>query len=277
MIIYGLRIVNLLTIAIKIGSVDVLKYLKDLGMVWDEKHFYELFACGHFCVIDWVLSWYQNINWPCLVCHDNIRTISLLSRKYRLPHDLLKYVGTDHTNTLDDYHGYTQYYTIRWLLRYYRGLGTLSDQDKHEFIQEVAHSIETVILLRSYGVELSLDFSLGVPHSRSQFIESIDGEYEDRAIKVMGWLRGKRDPLNVAYSYGMASVDTIGIVPWTAKLCMEAASSGELRLLLWLRENGCPWDIGTCRESSSHAISAWLNTQQCPCGGTLHRQDDSES
>ncbi len=38
--------------------------------------------------------------------------------------------------------------------------------------------------------------------------------------------------------------------PWDEHTCAQAALGGHLELLKWARKNGCPWDASTCEFAS---------------------------
>ena len=41
-----------------------------------------------------------------------------------------------------------------------------------------------------------------------------------------------------------------GLMRFTAEVCAKGAGSGNLELLKWMRENGCPWNAGTCTNAA---------------------------
>ena len=44
-----------------------------------------------------------------------------------------------------------------------------------------------------------------------------------------------------------------------------AARSGNLRLVQWLRDEGCPWDTFACAHASRHLeVLRWLRANGCP-------------
>ena len=50
--------------------------------------------------------------------------------------------------------------------------------------------------------------------------------------------------------------------PWD-----EAAKGGHLEVLKWARENGCPWDVGTCAcaaEGGHLEVLKWARENGCP-------------
>ena len=55
--------------------------------------------------------------------------------------------------------------------------------------------------------------------------------------------------------------------PWDHWTCCGAAGSGNLEVLQWLRAEGCPWDYVTCVEAvkRSHVdILRWARENGCP-------------
>ncbi len=55
--------------------------------------------------------------------------------------------------------------------------------------------------------------------------------------------------------------------PWTDWICRSAAKEGKLMCLAWLHENGCPWNADTCTyaASSGHlACLKYAHEQGCP-------------
>lgn len=67
-----------------------------------------------------------------------------------------------------------------------------------------------------------------------------------------------------------------GVLPWAKKhnagwnkqLCMTAAFQGDLPLLQWLRENGCPWDEGIIHSAQEgdhdEIVHQWAIENGCP-------------
>lgn len=56
---------------------------------------------------------------------------------------------------------------------------------------------------------------------------------------------------------------------WNKQLCMTAAFQGDLPLLQWLRENGCPWDEGIIHsaQEGDHdeiVVHQWAIENGCP-------------
>jgi hypothetical protein len=52
-----------------------------------------------------------------------------------------------------------------------------------------------------------------------------------------------------------------------ARVCAEAASGGRLDVLMWARENGCPWNVSTCIEAAENghlACLKWAHENGCP-------------
>ena len=48
---------------------------------------------------------------------------------------------------------------------------------------------------------------------------------------------------------------------------MEAAGSGHLEILQWVRSNGCPWDGSVCSYAASHdhlEVLKWTSHHGCP-------------
>ena len=63
---------------------------------------------------------------------------------------------------------------------------------------------------------------------------------------------------------------------WT---CTRAAEGGQLDVLKWLRENGCPWDCNVLRraEARGHArVAAWARDNGCPAEASDDDDDDTE-
>ncbi len=55
--------------------------------------------------------------------------------------------------------------------------------------------------------------------------------------------------------------------PFTARLCAAASRSGNLVLLKWLRQKGCPWDTSTCEAAAFGGyleILRWAHLNRCP-------------
>ena len=42
--------------------------------------------------------------------------------------------------------------------------------------------------------------------------------------------------------------------PWEEGTCSWAAQGGHLEVLQWARANGCPWDRGTRKNASGHVL-----------------------
>jgi hypothetical protein len=49
--------------------------------------------------------------------------------------------------------------------------------------------------------------------------------------------------------------------PWSESLCVHAATHGRLEVLRWARENGCPWDpedvLGAAEMHGHAEVVAW--------------------
>ena len=58
-----------------------------------------------------------------------------------------------------------------------------------------------------------------------------------------------------------------GLMRFTAEVCAKGAGSGNLELLKWMRENGCPWDKFTC-SAAAHGgqleVLQWARANRCP-------------
>ena len=55
--------------------------------------------------------------------------------------------------------------------------------------------------------------------------------------------------------------------PWDAGTCSCAAQNGHFEILKWARENGCPWDAMTCSnaaQSGHFEILKWARENGCP-------------
>jgi len=55
--------------------------------------------------------------------------------------------------------------------------------------------------------------------------------------------------------------------PWDWRTCEYAAKGGHLRVLKWLRENGCPWDESTCEKAAEGGhleVLKWARENGCP-------------
>jgi len=58
------------------------------------------------------------------------------------------------------------------------------------------------------------------------------------------------------------------------KACFKAAAAGNLEVLEWLREHGCPWDVHTCSIAAYKgrlAALRWLREHGCPWAGAYTR------
>jgi hypothetical protein len=52
-----------------------------------------------------------------------------------------------------------------------------------------------------------------------------------------------------------------------ARVCAEAASAGRLEVLMWARDNGCPWNVSTCLEAAKNGhldCLKWAHENGCP-------------
>lgn len=58
-----------------------------------------------------------------------------------------------------------------------------------------------------------------------------------------------------------------GCLPNNTEFCSNAAATGSLALLKWLRKHGCPWDSKTCEKakSSNSQLIDWIHSNGCPC------------
>lgn len=57
-------------------------------------------------------------------------------------------------------------------------------------------------------------------------------------------------------------------------LCSSAIGYGNLEMLCWLRQIGCPWNIMACfsiQKYYNEDISHWMLANGCVCNGTLHQ------
>lgn len=56
--------------------------------------------------------------------------------------------------------------------------------------------------------------------------------------------------------------------PWNERVFCNAAQTGNRDMLLWLRENGCPWDFHTYSEAIAGGADfftlEWLFHETCP-------------
>ena len=54
---------------------------------------------------------------------------------------------------------------------------------------------------------------------------------------------------------------------WSVWACRFAAETGRLQVLQWLRANGCPWDVDTCKFAALNGQMAtlrWARENGCP-------------
>ena len=55
------------------------------------------------------------------------------------------------------------------------------------------------------------------------------------------------------------------------RTCTSAALEGNLEVLKWAREQGCPWDEATCAAKGGHfAVLKWAREQGCPWDDKTH-------
>ena len=55
--------------------------------------------------------------------------------------------------------------------------------------------------------------------------------------------------------------------PWDGRTCVVAAFHGHLEMLKWARENGCPWDECTCAVAAQNGhleMLKWARENGCP-------------
>jgi hypothetical protein len=55
--------------------------------------------------------------------------------------------------------------------------------------------------------------------------------------------------------------------PWNKYTCMSAAAKGNLKVLQYLREHGCPWDEHTCLHAANGghlSVLQWARNNGCP-------------
>ena len=67
-----------------------------------------------------------------------------------------------------------------------------------------------------------------------------------------------------AYYYGFRPKSEVHTV---YAICVAAAENGDLKLLKWLHENGCPWDSSTCASAAKKGnleLLKWLRQNGCP-------------
>eukprot|EP00302_Diacronema_sp_CCMP2436_P002819 CAMPEP_0179850910 /NCGR_PEP_ID=MMETSP0982-20121206/7965_1 /TAXON_ID=483367 /ORGANISM="non described non described, Strain CCMP 2436" /LENGTH=385 /DNA_ID=CAMNT_0021736387 /DNA_START=292 /DNA_END=1452 /DNA_ORIENTATION=- len=59
---------------------------------------------------------------------------------------------------------------------------------------------------------------------------------------------------------------------WSWGMCSAAASGGHLATLMWLRANGCPWQVGAAYAAVAAAtdVLRWAHTNGCPWGWWEH-------
>ena len=58
-----------------------------------------------------------------------------------------------------------------------------------------------------------------------------------------------------------------------------AAAGGHLEVLQWLRANGCPWDVNTCRRAFAgghYDMLEWAKANGCPSHFHLGYYDDED-
>ena len=57
--------------------------------------------------------------------------------------------------------------------------------------------------------------------------------------------------------------------PWDKRTCLEAAGGGHLECLKYAHEEGCPWDVETCRVAAENGhleCLKYLHEKGCPLG-----------
>ena len=48
--------------------------------------------------------------------------------------------------------------------------------------------------------------------------------------------------------------------PWNSRTCENAARLGRFKTLCWALENGCPWDVEECYRTADHEIKEWIDS-----------------
>jgi hypothetical protein len=99
-------------------------------------------------------------------------------------------------------------------------------------------------------------------------IERVDWLLSHRSSSNAGWLLEE----GIVYAGMNGHID---VIEWlvrtegrklTPRLCSAAAANGQLKVLTWARENGCPWDESTCgfAAASGHLeVLKWARENGC--------------
>ncbi len=97
---------------------------------------------------------------------------------------------------------------------------------------------------------------------------------ENNQIAILKWLLsiGIND-VNSIQPYALCNSDTIRFLiasghQLTAEVYSAAAKIGDISLLMWLQELGCPWSESTCTYAVKHLNALkWLRANGCPWDG----------
>ena len=106
------------------------------------------------------------------------------------------------------------------------------------------------------------------------------------SLEMLTWLNSKGLNLETCY-YAAKKKGNLEILKWAREqgcpwaeyepdfssahvtVCSVAAKKGDFEMLKWARENGCLWDLSTCKSVASKGnleMLKWVRANECPWG-----------
>ena len=97
--------------------------------------------------------------------------------------------------------------------------------------------------------------------------------WEPEFPHLQGALREQRFLLALSHYLHLPGPGLLDQIPMDAYACRQAAVRGNMELMRWLRDKGCPWDGRLCTISAGNghlSMLQWLWSQSPPCKWTSH-------
>ena len=151
--------------------------------------------------------------------------------------------------------------TLPWILvlRYYTPADdflvcSMTCKDLHDIVKNIQTPIEKPSLNQITNSLIYLKWARSLNYPWTEQYERIP----EKNICVNAILNGDLNLLQWAVENGC---------PWGYGTCAYAALEGRLDILQWAREKGCPWDEDTCSYAAENGhlkIIQWARENDCP-------------
>lgn len=248
------------------GHMRVIEWLDAVGVPWDVRTCTDAAGGGHLTVIKWAKA--KGHPWRDNICDQ-------ASRRSRL--DVLAWAYEKHG--------------CPWSERAKRKACTWAAKNNHfeamrwAFARGSSLGEKAVIYAVFHGRVDMLDWidahaTIDWPLHRFLCGEALLSGH----IEAIAWLRKRGVPWD--YWQAMRCDTPAGMrhaivdhgCPMESTMCADAATEGDLEMLMWLRARGCPWDARVCDSAArgGHlAVLRWARAQGCPwtCGVEHEAQD----